>query len=174
MDTTKYQLIYTSPKHGNFYTAIDPNGYHLSRYIAAGVQNIYSGAGSTKEYLEAITEQMLEIINTGNKGKIISDLSVLVNNIRYRLSSPVDADAAIRMGAIYVLHEDEPTDEVNAGWTSKKMKMVLDDRELYELFFSEGVKYTPSWIEALSDSEEMSLYLKRREQALASLSIPLQ
>lgn len=171
MDTTKYQLIYISPKHGKFYTAIDPNSYHLSRHIAAGVQNIYSGAGTTKDYLNAITEQMLDIINSGNKAKIISDLSVLVNNIRYRLSSPVDQDAAIRMGAIYVLHEDEPADEVNAAWTSKKMKMLLNDRELYELFFSEGVEYTPSWIEPLSGLGEMTPYLKRREETLASLSI---
>lgn len=171
LDITKYQLAYTSDKHGKFYTAIDPNNYHVSRYVAAGVQNIYAGAGTTKDYLNAITQQMLDIVNTGNKERIISDMAVLVNNIRYRLQYPVDQDAAIRMGCIYIIHEDEDPDEVSAQWMQRKMEMVKDDPQLYEVFFQVGVTYTPSWIEALKNLGEMQTYLNRRSEALTSLSI---
>jgi hypothetical protein len=171
MDTTKYQLHYASEKHGNFYAAIDPNNYHLSRYVAAGVQNIYSASGSTKDYLDAMTAQMLDIINTGATGRIISDMAVLVNNIRYRLNHPIDQDAAIRMGCIYLIHEDENPDEVNPVWVTRKLGMVKEDAGLYDCFFTVGVTHTPSWKEALSDLGEMQTYLNRRNEALASLSI---
>jgi hypothetical protein len=171
MDTSKYALHYTSPVHGNFYTAIDPNNYHLSRYVAAGVQNIYSSSGSTRDVLDALTQKMLDIINTGSTGRIISDMSVLVNNLRYRINYPIDADAAIRMGAIYVIHEDENPDDVSPAWTDKKLKMTQDDRRLYEVFFSLGLISTESWKERLIDLERMTSYLNERRTALASLSI---
>jgi hypothetical protein len=171
MDTTKYQLHYTSEKHGAFYVAIDPNNYHLSRYVAAGVQNIYSASGSTSEYLDAITSQMLDIINTGSKERIISDVSVLTNNIRYRLKYPVDQDCAIRMGAIYVMHEDENPDEVNPQVTSKKVQWAKEDAGLYDVLFTVGVTHTPSWIEPLKDLGEMQTYLSRRNEALTALNI---
>lgn len=171
LDPLKFELYYTSAKHGNFYTAIDPNSYHLSRYVAAGVQNIYSGAGTTAEYLDSITNQMLEIINNGSTIRIISDMAVLVNNIRYRLKYPVDAEAALRMGCIYLIHEDEDPFEMNPSWVTKKLKMIEDDAELYEKFFFVGVTHTPSWKEPLKDLGEMQTYLTNRQSALTSLTI---
>lgn len=169
MDTTKYKLIYTN-EHGNFYVAIDPNNYHLSRYVAANVQDIYASCGTTPDYMDSITNRMLDIINTSNVDRIKSDLSVLVNNIRYRLKYPVDQDAALRMACCYIIHEDENPDEVNPHWMQKKLEWCKSDGKMYEVFFSHGVTFTPSWKERLSDLGEMTVYLNQRNEALMSLN----
>src|SRR5690606_1498497 len=155
-DATKYQVVFESKVHGvKFYTPANDTDYHLSRYVAAGAQNIYSSAGATREVLEAIADNMLQIVNAdGNRTPSIkTDIGVLANNIKYRLKYPVDEDCAIRMGAIYCFMDGENPDEMHDLYTRKKMDYakgsadgkIPADPELYSFFLTLGVQSTPAW-----------------------------
>lgn len=171
-DNPAYTPVFTSTVHNvTFYQPKDVNKYHVSRYIAAGAQNIYASCGTTKEYMDAITSNMLDIINTGNAKRIISDMAVLVNNLRYRLKHPVDEDCALRIGAIYSIMETENPDEVNGMVTTEKIKMCRTDAALYEFFFHLGLVSVPAWQGQLNSLEEMPAYLTKRNEALMSLSL---
>lgn len=168
----QYKVVFHSEVHNiSFYQPIDEGRFHASRYIAAGHQSIYASSGGTPEYFDAITGQMLTIINSGNKERIISDLSVLVNNIRYRLKHPVDEDCALRIGAIYSIMEDENPDEVLGSQTTHKIKLAKQDSKLYEFFFITALMSVPKWQGLLNDTNEIAPYLNNRMEALNSLSL---
>lgn len=153
------------------YAPVQTASYHMSRYVAAGEQNIYSASGATKEYLDKLTGQMLDIVNTGSKDRIISDIAVLCNNLRYRMKYPVDADCAIRMAAIYAILPDEPADKCELVYINRKLELAQKDPDLYSFFLSMGVASTPSWKESLMDLEPMNEYLKNRAAVLQGLTI---
>lgn len=140
--------------------------YHLSRYIAAGAQNIYSASGCTKEYLDAITNKMIEVCNGSNTTTAKTDLALLANNIRVRLKYPIDEDCAIRMGAIYAIMEGEDPDTCDANVVKVKMDMCLTDRDMYAFFLNMGYQSTPEWNGLLPDLEAMEDYLKTRNELL--------
>lgn len=169
-DNPAYQKIY---ENGStvLYAPIQTANYHMSRYVAAGEQNIYSASGATKDYLDKISQQMLDIVNSGDKSKVISDIAVLCNNLRYRLKYPVDADCAIRMGAIYSILPDEPADKCELAHLNRKLGMAKNDPDLYAFFLNMGVASTPSWKELLTGLEPMDEYLKNRAAVLQGLTI---
>src|SRR6185295_14717018 len=91
----KYKEIFHSKVHGlHFYMPEDvATGYHISRYVTAGAQNIYSASGATKDLLEAMMDKMLELCNDEKNIKTLrTDVATLANNIKYRLHYPVDED----------------------------------------------------------------------------------
>ena len=179
-DNSLFKVVFESEVHGcKFYAPQSDSDYHLSRYVAAGAQNIYSGAGATKDVLKNITDTMLKLCNDEkNVNTLRTDIAVLANNIQYRLKYPIDEDCALRMGAIYVFMEDEDPEQVNDLFTRRKVVMakgdiannIPADPELYAFFLNTGISNTPSW-SGLENPLNDIAYFKNREEALLS-SVP--
>lgn len=175
----KYREVFHSKIHDiRLYMPEDAaNGYHMSRYVAAGAQNIYSGGGATKDLLAAMMDKMLELCNDEKSVKTLrTDIATLANNIKYRLRYPVDEDCALRMGAIYTFAEGEDPGTTEDFWTARKVawakgdivQNIPPDPELYAFFLSIGIISTPAWKEQsgiLTDSN----YFKTRMDNLNGL-----
>lgn len=175
----KYKEVFYSTVHNlRFYMPEDiATGYHLSRYVAAGAQNIYSGAGATKDLLDALMDKMLERCNDEkNLKNLRTDIAVLANNIKYRLRYPVDEDCALRMGAIYCFIDGEDPDTTEDYHTRRKVMLAKGDNaqnippdpQLYAFFLSIGIPYTPAWSE-LSDTLTSTSYFSQRQETLNAL-----
>lgn len=177
-DNPQYKEIFESKIHGiKFYMPVETGSYHMSRYIAAGQQNIYSSLGATREYLDGITKKMLDLCNDeNNKDRLRSDMAVLANNLRYRLQYPVDEDCGIRMGAIYAIAQDEAADMHDNFQTQRKVDFakgnkthnISPDPELYAFFLSMGLQATESWTRS-EPSTIGSGYFQRRMNDLQGL-----
>jgi hypothetical protein len=175
----KYKEVFYSKVHDiKFYMPEDvATGYHLSRYVAAGAQNIYSSAGATKDLLGAMMDKMLELCNEEKNVKSLrTDIATLANNIKYRIKYPVDEDCALRMGAIYTFVDGEDPDSTEDYWTRRKLALakgdaaqnIPPDPELYAFFLSIGMPFTPSWSE-LSPGSTGSGYFSQRTETLNAL-----
>lgn len=136
-----------------FYTLVDASQYHLSRYVAASAQNIYSESGLTKSILAKICSEMTNAINN----KKLDEVAVWVNNIKARISYPVDEDASLRMAMIYHFVEGENPDKCENHWTEWKLKQIKNDPEAYSFFLPIGLAYTPIYREYLEEISEASL-----------------
>lgn len=179
----QYKLAFTSKVHKvKFYTTIEGGNYHMSRYIAAGHQNIYSASGATEDFMRKWTGQMLDIVNNqNNKDRLRSDCSVMLNNLAYRQKYPVDEDCGLRMGAIYLIAQDEDPDTYDNFQTERKVKLakgnaaegISPDPDLYTFFLTLGIVNTPSWQEHQTDTIGTEYFLKRREmlQSLTPLEV---
>lgn len=169
-DNIEYKEVFHSTKHNvRFYMpANESMGYHVSRYQEAGQQHVYASCGITREYMDAITHQMLEVINDKKKYQL-SDVAVLVNNLRYRLQYPVDEDCALRMSAVYIFVEGEDPAIPQREWINKKLEWAKSDPDLYAFFLNMGLMFTPSWKEYLPGINEINDYLTNRQQILSSL-----
>lgn len=138
--------------------------YHLSRYVAAGAQNIFSACGITKTLLQTFMDKMIEMCNDEKSLKTLrTDIAIMCNNLLYRTKYPVDEDCAIRMGAIYCILEGEDPDICDASLTEKKVQMTRQDPDLYTFFLTMGIKYTPAWSESGTDMSDMEYFSKRME-----------
>lgn len=173
-ENPQYKEVFHSTIHNlRFYMPQDvANGYHMSRYVAAGAQNIYAAGGATKELLGSLMDKMLEICNDEKSLKTLrSDIATLANNIKYRLRYPVDEDCALRMGAIYTFVEGENPDVTEDFWTNKKVALakgdatqgIAPDPALYAFFLSIGIPYTPAWREQLDILTDTNYFNQRRE-----------
>lgn len=170
-DNPNYKEIYN--KDGVvLYQPADGQGYHTSRYVAAGAQDIYSASGSTKEFIERVANHVKQICeDQNNKVQLRTDTGTLMNNLLYRLRYPVDEDCAIRMGAIYCLLEDEDPEQVNPMLTEQKVKLAHKYPYLYTFFLTVGIIFTPSWKDIDPNSLDGQYFQERRE-ALKSLLPP--
>ena len=147
-----------------FYALKDTSKYHLSRYVSANAQNIYSESGITKTLLSEICNKMLEAVNN-NK---LDEVAVWTNNLKARMSYPVDENAAIRMAMIYHFVEGENPNSCENHWTEWKLKKVLNDPEAYSFFLPVGLTYTPSYSEYLEEISES--YLNQRRMTINQLT----
>lgn len=174
-----YREVFHSKVHDvRLYMPEDPaNGYHMSRYVAAGAQNIYAAGGATKDLLGSMMDKMLELCNDEKNVKTLrTDVATLANNIKYRLRYPVDEDCALRMGAIYTLAEGEDAEQTEDFWTARKVawakgdaaQNIPPDPELYAFFLSIGITSTPAWKEQ-SDILSDSNYFRTRTDNLNAL-----
>lgn len=174
-----YKEVFYSKVHDvKLYMPADAaNGYHMSRYMAAGAQNIYAAAGATKDLLEHMMDKMLELCNDEKSLNMLrTDIATLANNIKYRLRYPVDEDCALRMGAIYTFAEGEDPECTDDLWTARKVAMakgdvshdILPDPELYTFFLSIGLESTPAWKEQLDILSDLN-YFKTRKDNLNAL-----
>lgn len=180
-DNPLYKEIFHSKVHDKkFYAPANDGDYHMSRYIAAGAQNVYSASGATKELLERYIDKIVDICNNErNKDTIRTDIGTLCNNLKYRMRYPVDEDCALRMGAVYCIMEGEDPDTVNPKDTERKVSMakgVFDknipaDPDLYAFFLSIGLQSTPSWKEYEADISNLD-YFKDRNKALETMTLP--
>jgi hypothetical protein len=170
----RYKEVFHSKVHDlRFYMPEDiAGGYHLSRYVAAGAQNIYSASGATKELLQAMMDKMLELCNDEKNVKNLrTDIATLANNIKYRLKYPVDEDCALRMGAIYCFIENEDPDTTEDYWTRRKIAFakgdasqnIKADPELYAFFLSTGLPFTPAWNGLSATSTDLNYFNQRTE-----------
>lgn len=173
-DQNLYAVAFESKIHNcKLYVPATDTDYHMSRYLAAGAQNIYSSSGATRDVLSAIADRVLSICNADKKQADTwrSDISTLMNNVKYRLQYPIDEDCAIRMGAIYCFMEEENPDEMHDVYTRKKIAMakgdpingIPADPELYAFFLNLGVKSTQSWKEYETLLEDTDYFLNRQE-----------
>lgn len=149
------------------YRLKDTSKYHLSRYVSANAQNIYSESGITKNLLSEICERMTEAIN---KNKV-DEVAVWVNNLKARMSYPVDENAALRMAMIYHFVEGENPNLCENHWTEWKLQRVLKEPEAYSFFLPIGLIYTPSYSEYLEEISES--YLIQRQATMSQL-IPMR
>jgi hypothetical protein len=139
-DNPDYRPAFTSEVHNvTFYEPVSDVSYHNSRYVAAGAHNYYCAAGITKELLLKMLEQMEAAVNS-NK---LSDIAVLINNLKYRTRYPVDEDAAIRLALIFYFIPGENPDTVEPHWIEHKLKLVKEDPAAYSFFMSIGIKSSP-------------------------------
>lgn len=182
-ENTKYREVFHSSVHNlRFYMPSDAaNGYHMSRYVAAGAQNIYAAGGATKELLSTMMDKMLELCNDEKNLKTLrTDIATLANNIKYRLRYPVDEDCALRMGAIYTFVEGEEPDTTEDYWTSRKVAMakgdmaqnIKPDPELYTFFLSIGIPFTPAWNGQLSTLNNTKYFNQRKDMLNGLMAQP--
>ncbi len=172
------EVFYSNIHNIKLYMPADAaNGYHMSRYVAAGAQNIYASGGATKELLSAMMDKMLELCNDEKSIKNLrTDIATLANNIKYRLKYPIDEDCALRMGAIYTFVEGENPDMTDDYQTTRKVSWakgdaaqnIPPDPDMYAFFLSIGIAFTPAWKDQsaiLTDSN----YFKARKDNLNGL-----
>lgn len=168
----------------SLYIPANTADYHMSRYVEATNQNIYSQSGANKDVLEVVMDEIILRCNdTSNIKTLRTDIASLANNIKYRLKYPVDEHCIIRMGAIlsFLEYEEEGKlisenpDKAEIMWLNKKMDLAFKYPDLYAFFLSWGVSNTPSYREAL-DTLNSTDYFVKRKQAIASMmpSEPLQ
>lgn len=156
----EYRSAFTIQSTGIiFYEPISDVQYHNSRYIAAGAHNYYCAAGITKELLVKMLDQMESAVNS-NK---LSDVAVLINNLKYRTRYPVDEDAAIRLALIFYFVEGEDPDKVLPHWTEHKLKLVKEDPAAYSFFLLIGIKSSKLYSDLQKEISPTSLQERRND-----------
>jgi hypothetical protein len=169
-----YKAVFTSKVHNvTFYMPADiANGYHTSRHVAAVAQDVFSGGGSTRDYLRKVALQVLSWCNEEkNMSELRTNVSAMMQNLLYRTDYPVDELCSIRMGAIYTIMEGEDPDAVQDYWTQQKIilatgsyeRNIKADGELYTFFLSTGIQFTPSYKESSLTSIDTTYFNIRRE-----------
>lgn len=175
-DNPQFKEVFHSKVHEVKFYAPANGEYHMSRYVAAGAQNIFAASGTTKELLVSFLNKMLDICNEEkNNKRLRTDIAILCNNLLYRTKYPVDEDCAIRMGAIYTFIEGEDPNNTDASFTSKKVELVKGepyDPDLYAFFLTLGAELTPAWSESEKVITDWEYLTKRAEQLRALMPIP--
>lgn len=174
-DNPEYKEVYHSEVHGVKFYAPANGEYNMSRYAAAGAQNIFSAAGMTKDLITSFLNKMLDICNEEkNNKRLKTDIAILCNNLLYRTKYPVDEDCAIRMGAIYTFIDGENPDKTDPVFTAKKLEIVKSDpydAGLYAFFLTLGAQLTPAWNEPEPVIIDWEYLMKRADQLKALMPI---
>lgn len=177
-DNPKYKEVFESKVHGKkFYMPANLSDYHISRQIAANAQNIYSAAGGNKDVFGYLVDKILDLVNDEKDNKRLkSDIAIYCNNMKYRMSYPIDDECGIRMGAIYVFIEGEDPDNYSLAYTAQKELLakgniqqgIKPDPELYDFFLQVGIASTEAYKDLSEDLKDME-YLMNRKKVLESL-----
>lgn len=178
-DNPAFQVAFTSQVHSlNLYMPKDVSKYHMSRYMAGGAQNIYSGAGSTREFLEKMAGTVKGWCNDtiSPTDSIRTDIGTMMDNLLYRLKYPIDEHCSLRMGAIFCFMEHEDPDKVHDHFTREKVAMAIGnyekgiegDPELYTFFLTTGLGFTQAYSGLLDTSIDTD-YFSQREAVLQSM-----
>lgn len=174
-DNPLFKEVFHSSVHGVKFYAPANGEYNMSRYVAAGAQNIFSAAGMTKGLITSFLEKMLDICNEEkNNKRLKTDIAILCNNLLYRTKYPVDEDCAIRMGCIYTFIDGENPDKTDPSFTAKKMDLVKSephDPDLYAFFLTLGAALTPSWNEPEQITIDWEYLMKRADQLKALMPL---
>ena len=149
------------------YTPVNiADGYHTARLVEATNQQIYSGAGATRDTLAEAMDMILLRCNKEFKTDTLrTDVANIATTIKYRLQYPVDQHCSIRMGAILSFMEtelsSEPTDKVMDFWIEKKVKLAFENPEMYSFFLSWGIINTPLYNNHLDTLNDLDYFNKR-------------
>jgi len=170
-DNPDFVAVYTHEPTGiTFYTPNEIFGYHKSRELAMQIQDTYSRCGISKEVLQSFTDTMLQHANKQlNADTLRTDIGVIANNIKYRMTTIVDQHCAIRMGALACLMDGEPHDKVIEAWTEKKIRIANEQPDVYDFFLHMGIAFTPEYAEALRGLTARE-YFQQRDQVLNGLT----
>lgn len=142
---------------------------HKSREVEAQIQNIYSNAGATAEYINKLSKKAISMLENDPKNEQLRQTQIsLWRELQHRTQKPIDSLCGVRMGAILSFMDGEP-EEVTAAWIDKKIDLALSDPEIYTFFLGWGIGSTPSYsnlLDILSNRD----YFHERKQMLMSLS----
>lgn len=154
-----------------FYIPTQTTELHTSRYVEMNNQRIFAASGVDKTMLEMIADEVIRLCNDDKAKTIRTDIGTLMQNIKYRLKSPVDELCGIRMGAALCFMELPGTVEPEAfsqSWQQDKMKRAMIDPDLYSFFLTWGIANIPEYkehLDTLSDTD----YFQKRMLALQKL-----
>lgn len=174
------EAFYSEVHKKSFYMPANPaNGYSVIRLMAAEGQARYASCGTTKELLAAFMDKLIEMCNGQNATPTLkTDVGLIANNIKYRLSYPVDEDASARIGASLTFVDGEDPIGMAAHLTDQKLMLAKGDilkglpcdDKLYAFFLSLGIEYLGKFI----DLESITLdsdYFRNRRTALEGLTL---
>lgn len=164
-DNPEFKEVYSNERTGlRLYAPATPGNYHMSRMVAAQAQDLYASVGATKEVLQGIVKQALDLCNedTADGGRLRTNIGTLMNNLLYRMQYPVDEQCGLRMGALLCFLEGEDPNAVSDPWTQRKLKLAAEDPDLYTFFLSTGLAATSSY-ERLLDTLSDTMMEERRE-----------
>lgn len=172
-DNPAFKLEGTFDKY-RIYIPTDITQYHMSRYVQFQHQLIFAAAGATPEVFGRIADEIINRCNlTVKLENRITDIGVLANEIKYRLSYPVDEHCAIRIGAILSFIEwdesSEDPDKYDIFYTKKKEELAMNDPAAYSFFLTWGVSNIPKYREQFDTSISLD-YFRKRNEALQSLT----
>lgn len=171
-DNPKFALAYHS-KAGNvsFYIPSSVTDYHKSREMAMAAQDSYSRCGISRDVLQSFTDKMLEIANKQlNMDTVRTDIGVIANNLRFRMSEIVDEQCTLRMAALSLFIDGENPDEVSEAWTLRKLKYAAEFPDIRSFFLGMGVALTPQY-NSLCRGLEIEEYLRQRQMAIDGLTL---
>lgn len=175
----------TNPNYDLGFTAQDCKVYfikddylastlHTSRKVEADIQNMYSVAGVTADYLRKMCDEALKMLENDPKGETLrQNMIAIFNQIRYRTTTPVDSLCLLRMGCIFAFLEmdngtAEPVDS-QIAWTDAKMRIAQSSPEAYDFFLRLGIVNTPSYFNLL-DTLRSQDYFSQREEMIMSFT----
>lgn len=159
-DNIAYKVAFHSKANDlDFYEPTTDSQYHVSRYVAAGAQNIYSMAGLTPALIDKILMEMEKAVNTNN----LADVAVWINNLKYRLKYPSDEDAILRMAALFIFLEGEDPDKTEPHWTERKLELIKEDAEAYTFFMKAGIAHSTAYAD-LPGIASPAYFQNRREE----------
>lgn len=165
------------------YTPVQATEYHMSRHVEATKQSIYAAAGATVEVIQAHMDAIIERCNLAQDSKTFkTDCAALANALKYRTQYPIDANCAIRMGAILCFMEyeqdgkliSENPDKTEIFWLNKKERMADGDPDLWAFFLSMGIVSVPQWSNHLGILKAETYFSDRRKAIAALLPMNLQ
>lgn len=159
------------------YIPINVTDYHKSREVEASVQNTWSSAGMTPEYLESLCQEGLKMFEDDPKNENLrANGMAILNQLIYRTKYPVDGLCAVRMGAILTFIEWEENGNIISEpeiitypWIKKKIELAHDPNnwDLYNFFFQLGMSNTEAYFDHLEVLKDPA-YLEMREEIIQS------
>lgn len=168
-----YTTAYVSDSGIAFYMPIDVSDYHKIRELAMQAQDAYNRCGISRDALQSLTNKMLEIANMqGDMGTVRTDIGVLANNLNYRMSQIADEQCILTMAALGLFLEGEDPNDVQAGWTNKKMQMAKEYPDVRAFFLQMGIAFTPEYAKALRGLA-IEGYLAERAMLIGVLTLPI-
>lgn len=152
------------------YAPANVSDFHTSRYVELNNHMIYAGAGATKDVIGSIVNAILERVDSDKPvATFRSDIAVLCNNLKYRLSTPVDEKASLRMGSVLCFLEGEDPNTCLGSWLDKKMELAANDPDWYSFFLTMGIEQQKVFNPLLSDISITEDYFKNRREMLRTL-----
>lgn len=164
-DDPNYDLGFTAQDCKVYFIKDDylASTLHVSRKVEADIQNMYSVAGVTADYLRKMCDEALKMLENDPKGETLrQNMIAIFNQIRYRTITPVDSLCLLRMGCIFAFLEmdngtTEPVDS-QIAWTDTKMRIAQSSPEAYDFFFALGYRQYTLILQSLRYFEESGLF----------------
>lgn len=133
-------------------------------------QHRYAMCGINRDVLSEFADKLLELANKENSvPNLKTDVGIIANNLKFRMTQYVDELAAIRMGAIACFVEGEDPNRVVEVFTTNKLKLAGQHPEVYAFFFNWGVQFIPEYRKVLLGSMAED-YFQMREINLRGLT----
>lgn len=164
---TDYELV--GEFDGNkIYALVDPNKYHLSRFVEAQNQNIMASCGMTKDKLLQVANEMIKLCNEQDYKQLRTDIGALANYMKYCTQYPIENECALKVGCIFTFIDGEDPNVINRHFEQTKLNLARNNADAYAFFLSMGMRNIPEYSQILNTSEAMD-YSKRQEMLMSLL-----